>query len=88
VQLDGAALQGTLLKVGHHGSKYSTSKKFVEMVSPEVALISVGKNSYGHPTNQTLSILKDANTKILRTDESGAIRCVSNGATFVCSAEK
>lgn len=88
VQLDGKKLDSDLLKVGHHGSKYSTSKKFVELVSPEVALISVGKNSYGHPTQQALTVLKDIKTNILRTDTNGAIRCISNGSAFSCNTER
>ncbi len=86
VQLDGENLDSDMLKVGHHGSRFSTSKAFVAAVSPEVALISVGaKNTYGHPTPQALGVLQNAGAEILRTDEKGTIRCVSSGAEFVCS---
>jgi competence protein ComEC len=85
LQLDASELDSDLLKVGHHGSKYSTAQKFVASVSPEVALISVGKNSYGHPTPQVLNILENAQATILRTDEKGTIKCVSDGARFSCS---
>ncbi len=62
-----------LLKVSHHGSRYSTSKEFVETLNPEVSIISSGKNnSYGHPSNDVLSILN--NSKVLRTDEFGTIK--------------
>lgn len=56
------SLSADVLKVGHHGSKSSTSKEFVEAVSPEFAAISVGaKNKYGHPAEQVLKILTEAN---------------------------
>lgn len=63
-----------VLKVGHHGSKYSTSAQFLDAVKPETAIISVGKNNtYGHPNQEILDRLKADNIKILRTDESGDI---------------
>lgn len=83
--LEGAGLESDVLKVGHHGSKYSSGEAFVAAVSPEVALISVGAgNSYGHPTLQTLGVLNAAGADILRTDEEGTIRCVSSGVRFSC----
>lgn len=88
VQLDGAVLDSDLLKVGHHGSRFSTGAAFVKAVSPGTAVISVGKNSYGHPTPQALGVLQKVGAKILRTDESGTIRCVSDGAAFSCTTEK
>lgn len=62
-----------ILKVGHHGSRHSTSKSFVEKVRPEYSAISVGRNSYGHPHPEVLGVLAGANTQILRTDERGDI---------------
>lgn len=82
--LDKNQLDADVLKVGHHGSRFSSAAEFVRAVSPEVALISVGKNSYGHPTAQALTNLKNAGAEILRTDEKGAVRCVSDGASFSC----
>lgn len=61
------------LVVGHHGSKYSTSEELLEALRPEAALISVGSNSYGHPTDQTLQRLMDAGAEIYRTDLQGTI---------------
>ena len=59
-----------VLKVSHHGSKNSTSKKFVDLTSPKVALISAGrKNTYGHPSKEVLKNLK--NTKIYNTQTDG-----------------
>lgn len=78
-------IDSDVLKVAHHGSKYSSAPDFIAAVSPEVAVISVGGgNSYGHPTAQTLSTLKAAGAEILRTDENGTVRCVSDGAGFSC----
>ena len=61
------------LVVGHHGSKYSTCEELLETISPEVALISVGENSYGHPTEETLERLYSRSITVYRTDESGDI---------------
>ncbi len=61
-----------ILKVGHHGSKTSTSENFIETITPQYAFISVGKNNrYGHPDRQVLSRLK--RSKIYRTDEHGSV---------------
>jgi competence protein ComEC len=62
-----------VLKVAHHGSKYSTSEAWLEKVKPETAIISVGKNRYGHPASEVLDRLRAAHINILRTDESGDI---------------
>lgn len=61
-----------LLKVGHHGSKTSTSEEFIKEINPQYSIISVGrKNRYGHPNKEVLENLK--NTKIFRTDQDGSI---------------
>lgn len=79
-------LRSTILKVGHHGSRFSTSDAFVRAVSPQVAVISVGAhNTYGHPTKRVLDTLAGAGVPVLRTDESGTIRCISDGAVFSCN---
>ncbi len=71
-------LASTVLKVGHHGSKTSTSPDFVSAVSSSYAVISAGKdNQYGHPHKNVLQNL--TGTEILRTDASGAIRFESDG---------
>ena len=75
-----ANIKADLIKIGHHGSSYSSSIRFIEKVSPLFAIISVGKNNrYGHPTNQTLETLKKIGAKIYRTDESGDIIAISDG---------
>lgn len=78
----GFDLESTVLKVGHHGSENSTTYPFLREVMPEYAVISVGEgNSYGHPTPESLSRLRDAGATILRTDENGTIICTSDGET-------
>jgi len=67
-------LKSEILKVGHHGSRYSTSPKFLETISPKEALISVGKdNKYGHPAPEVLGALARLEVKIFRTDLLGTI---------------
>lgn len=69
-----AQLYSTILKVGHHGSRTSTSSEFVKAVSPTYAFISDGKdNKYGHPHKETLDTLVRFGVKILRTDLLGNI---------------
>jgi len=73
-------LTADILKAGHHGSKTSTAKEFVEKISPEIAVISVGKdNRYGHPHQETLETLKKYGIKVLRTDLSRDIKIISDG---------
>ena len=79
-------LKSTILKVAHHGSKTSTTQEFLELVSPKIALIGVGKNNlYGHPNVDVLSRLENLNTKIYRTDEMGelTIKVMDNGKIWI-----
>ena len=62
-----------VLVAGHHGSKYSTSEKLLLAVRPELAVISVGYNTYGHPAPETLERLAAAGCEIYRTDWSGTV---------------
>ena len=62
-----------VLKVAHHGSKYSTCDAFLDATSPDVGVISVGVNTYGHPSNETLARLYAHNVTVLRTDQMGTI---------------
>lgn len=85
----GYDLSTTVLKVGHHGSDTSTSYPFLREIMPEYAVIQVGKgNSYGHPTEDTLSKLRDADVKVYRNDLQGTIICTSDGETVSFSTEK
>lgn len=77
-------LQSTVLKVGHHGSRSSTSEDFVRAVSPKYALISDGRNNkYGHPHQETLNTLASFGAKVFRTDILGTIVMKSYGKTPV-----
>ncbi len=79
----GLIIKSTLLKVGHHGSKSSTSQGFIDSVAPEISVISVGrKNKYGHPHEEIINRLLSHGVKILRTDEKGTIEFVSDGHSF------
>src|SRR5262249_38146020 len=81
--LDGKNLESTILKVGHHGSKYSSAPKFVADVAPQFAVISDGKNNvYGFPAPETLATFTAQNIPVLRTDQLGTIIFESNGTTF------
>ncbi|MEA4888200.1 MAG: DNA internalization-related competence protein ComEC/Rec2 [Clostridiaceae bacterium] len=64
-----------ILKVAHHGSKMTTETGMLKAVKPETAIISVGKNQYGHPAAKTLQRLTGEGCRIYRTDRSGAIVC-------------
>lgn len=72
-----------VLKVGHHGSKSSTSLNFLEEIKPKLAVISVGANNrYGHPAGEILERLRDLEIKILRTDIDGEIEIISDGRSW------
>ncbi len=69
-----------VLKVAHHGSKYSSGEEFLEKTSPKIAVISVEKkNTYGHPAPDVLTRLVGAGVRVLRTDELGTVEVVSDG---------
>jgi len=71
-----------LLKVPHHGSRFGMNEQILDILNPDLAAISVGKNSYGHPTPFILELLKSKNIKTLRTDQDGEIEIVSDGKTW------
>jgi competence protein ComEC len=78
-----------ILKVGHHGSRSSSSPAFLEAVSPEVSVIEVGKgNDYGHPAPETLSALKDVGSEIFRTDHDGNIDVTTDGESYFVTTER
>ncbi|MDR1821173.1 MAG: MBL fold metallo-hydrolase [Oscillospiraceae bacterium] len=85
----GYDLSATVLKVGHHGSGTSTTYPFLREIMPQYAVISCETdNSYGHPHEDTLSRLRDANVKLYRTDMQGAITAVSDGVTVSFTTER
>ena len=80
----GDSIKSDVLKIGHHGSKTSTSEKFLGLVNPELAIISAGKNNkYGHPHQEVTERLSVFEIPILRTDEKGAIIVKSDGEKIV-----
>jgi len=84
-----AKLQSTILKVGHHGSRTSTSNEFVKAVSPAYAFISDGKdNKYGHPHQDTLDTFFSSGAEIFRTDLLGTITMKSDGQNTAFSFRK
>lgn len=77
------------LKIPHHGSKNGLTQKLLDVVKPDLAVISVGKNSYGHPHEETLKILRETKylpagrqARILRTDEMGDVEVITDGEKF------
>jgi competence protein ComEC len=75
----GADLDSDVLKIAHHGSKTSTSRDFLSVVSPNAAVISCGvDNSYGHPNAETLEVLEEYGINIFRTDLQGDIKLISD----------
>lgn len=78
----GSSLKADVLKLSHHGSKYSSSDVFLDVVRPSYAVISVGKNNdYGHPHESTLREMEDREIKVYRTDVLGTIIFISDGNT-------
>jgi len=82
-------LPSNILKVGHHGSRTSSTKDFLEAVQPEISVIMCGSNnSYGHPHSETLEQLNAVDTDIYRTDIHGHIVIVSDGIEYTVTTEK
>ena len=81
------ALRADVLKLGHHGSKTSSSDRFIDAVRPSVAVVSLGVgNRYGHPSPETLLKLLERHIPVLRTDREGDIIIRSNGTTLEVDA--
>ena len=84
----GANLKADVLQVGHHGSSTSTGYLFLNAVLPEMGIISCGANNkYGHPHEETLSILRDAGVNVYRTDLQGTITIGSDGQNYTVGTE-
>lgn len=84
----GANLKADVLQVGHHGSSTSSSYIFMNAVLPKMGIISCGANNkYGHPHEETLSILRDAGVDTYRTDLLGTITIGSDGSNYTVSSE-
>ncbi len=77
-----APLRALALKVGHHGSRFSSSEDFLEATRPAIAVISAGsRNPFRHPTPEALGHLEAAGARIYRTDRDGAVLLETDGAT-------
>ena len=82
-------ISSDILKLGHHGSSYSTTKEFLKEVNPTYAIISVEKgNDYGHPHKETLTRLKNQNVKVYRTDKDHTIIATSDGNNITISTKE
>ncbi len=80
-------LKSTVLKIGHHGSRFSTSKEFIDRVQPDLALISAGKgNRFGLPSRQTVDLLNSKRIQMLRTDRDGTVELVTDGIKWSVSS--
>lgn len=80
--VDAYDIRADVLKVGHHGSKYSSGSALLREVSPKISLIGVGKNSYGHPTDAALHRLADVSSQVFRTDQNGTLRLIFDGKSL------
>jgi competence protein ComEC len=77
---DGARLHADVLKVGHHGSRTSTTPAFLAAVHPGEAVVSAGcRNRFGHPSPVTLATLAQAGVRVWRTDRDGAVTVTTDG---------
>jgi len=70
------------IKVPHHGSKNGLTKGLLDVATPEIAVISVGRNSFGHPHREILGLLKEYDIRTKRTDENGDIEVISDGKSW------
>lgn len=85
----GGTLKSDVLKVGHHGSRTSSSPAFLKAVSPKDAFISCGQgNDYGHPHKVTLQKLEKAKINIYRTDRNGTVTLTTDGSKYQISKER
>lgn len=74
--------QITVLKVGHHGSQNGTLEDLLKIARPAIAVIEVGKNTYGHPAASTLNLLKQYAVQIFRTDQNGTVEISTDGTGY------
>lgn len=79
----GDDLDAEILKVAHHGSKHSTSVLFLQEISPNETIISVGPNPYGHPAPEIVSRIMQLGMRVWRTDHMGSIQVISDGNDYI-----
>ena len=82
--LGGAPLRSNILKVPHHGSRFSSSAAFVRSVRPDLAVLSVGEGIKGLPGEDALSVYRSLSVPLLRTDRNGFIQVCSDGHKLTC----
>lgn len=75
-------IRADILKIPHHGSKFSSTKELLAQVRPKITVIEVGKNSYGHPTKEVLDKIKKTGAHMFRTDMDGTIRLIVEHGTI------
>ncbi len=68
-----------ILKVPHHGSRFSSSASFLDAIRPKIGVVEVGKNSYGHPTKQAMEYITHTGARLYRTDKDGRVEIISDG---------
>jgi competence protein ComEC len=89
VKLYSDQLHANVLKLGHHGSKTSSSDDFLHVVNPDIAIVSAGLgNKYGHPNPETIERVESGRAQILETAALGNIDCVSDGVTVSCTGDR
>lgn len=76
-------ISSDILKVPHHGSNSSSTEEFIKAVSAKTSIISVGKNTFGHPSKEVISRLKESSQVIYRTDINGAVSLKTNGKKVI-----
>ena len=84
-----ADMSADVLKVGHHGSRTSTTKEILERIHPDIAVISCGEdNEYGHPHQSTMDLLEQFGCEVYRTDTDGTVTVVSDGETISVETDR
>ncbi len=74
--MEKGGISSHILKIPHHGSRFSSSEEFIRAVSPNIAIIQVGKNSHGHPSEEVLDRLQRRGIPLYRTDKNGTVRII------------
>lgn len=86
---NGISLKADVLKLGHHGSAYSSQSNFLDQVKPKYAVVSAGEdNQYGHPHQETVQRIKDRDIPLYRTDQQGTIVFTSDGKSISVPTDK
>lgn len=74
--------QVTVVKIAHHGSRFSSGKEFLSRIAPQICVIQVGKNTYGHPSLEALASITQAGCQLWRTDRQGTLTLYSDGNSY------